>query len=342
MDTNNGPRQNPESDLSKEARFLERWEAEKPSYQAWGDLITETVKRRLSGMVAPTPVDYFLKASSVPRLKADHALVAKAFYRSKAYRDSYSDITDKVGTRFVVLLGSDIGKVVAALEAEDGWTRSKDRDYEEEQKANPVAFEYAAVHFVVRPERDVEHNGTVIPARTPCEVQIKTILQHAYSELTHDTIYKPQIQATPTMQRDAAKAMALLEATNDYFEKVSVQVVEAISAMREVTNSLSTVYRDATGLEPSPSLLEGLLLDAYEPLVGVDYVEQARQLLVSKAFLVGRIKDRVAERNPLFSQPSILLAYLDIARRGDRAIPRWPLTEDEMEPLLNDLGESRH
>lgn len=321
---------------------MDRWRSERATYEAWGQLITETVRNRLVPLVEPDPVDYFLKAAPIPRVKADLKLVEKAFYRNKGYKDPYASITDKVGTRFVVLLGSDIGKVVEALQAEEGWTWSKDRDYEEEQKRNPIAFDYAAVHFVVRPKADVEFAGKTIPANTPCEVQIKTILQHAYSELTHDTIYKPQIQATPTMQRDAAKAMALLEATNDYFEKVSEQVLSAISAMRDMTNSLSDVYREATGLDPSPSLLEGLLLEAYEQRAGDDYVERARQLLQSKSFLVDRIKERVAQRNPLFSQPSILLAYLDIARRRSRAIQDWPLTEDEMEPLLNDFGESRH
>lgn len=296
----------------------------------------------LAQRIAPTKVDYFLKASVRPRLKDDLKLVEKAFYRNKSYSDPYIDITDKVGTRFVVLLGRDVRIVQAALEGVQGWTRSHDRDYEEEQNKNPITFEYAAVHFVVRPDCDLIVGDLVIPSGTPCEVQIKTILQHAYSELTHDTIYKPQIQATPEMQRNAAKSMALLEATNDYFEKVADQVNEALSAVREITGGLSAIYKDATGLDPSPSLLEGLLLDSYEKSVGGDYLQRVRQMLVDKPFLADRIKSKVAERNPLFAQPSILLAYLDILRRGNRALSSWPLTPDEMEPLLNHLGQSRH
>lgn len=327
--------------MNREETFLARWSSEKQIYNAWGSYLSAEIIAALAPIIAPTPVDYFLKTPVVPRLKADQKLVEKAFYRRKEYTDPYADITDKVGTRFVVLLGSDIAKVVSALEGVEGWTRSKDRDYEEEQKRNPVAFEYAAVHFVVRPGADLALGETLVPAGTPCEVQIKTILQHAYSELTHDTIYKPQIQATPVMQRDAAKAMALLEATNDYFEKVSEQVNAAISAVRDITAALSGVYRDATGLEPSPSVLEGLLLESYGA-IGEDYVDRSRRLLAEKPFLVERIKERVARRNPLFAQPSILLAYLDIAQRGHRALTSWPLTPDEMEPLLNDLGESVH
>lgn len=328
--------------MTKEQEFLAKWQNEKAIYLAWGQYISDVITKALGQRIAPTKVDYFLKASVRPRLKDDLKLVEKAFYRNKNYSDPYIDITDKVGTRFVVLLGRDVRIVQAALEGVQGWTRSHDRDYEEEQNKNPIAFEYAAVHFVVRPDSDLTVGNFVIPAGTPCEVQIKTILQHAYSELTHDTIYKPQIQATPEMQRNAAKSMALLEATNDYFEKVADQVNEALSAVREITGGLSAIYKDATGLDPSPSLLEGLLLDSYEKSVGGDYLQRVRQMLVDKPFLADRIKSKVAEQNPLFAQPSILLAYLDILRRGNRALSSWPLTPDEMEPLLNHLGQSRH
>lgn len=201
--------------MTKEQDFLDRWHRERDAYLAWGEHISGAMCAALEPVVAPVNVSYFLKAAPISRLKEDLTLVAKAFYRNKPYADPYEEITDKVGTRFVVLLGTHVRQVTAVLEGMAGWTWSRDRDYEEEQSANPVAFEYAAVHYVVRPDADTMLGDVRVPAGTPCEVQIKTILQHAYSELTYDTIYKPQIQATPVMQRNAAKAMALLEATND-------------------------------------------------------------------------------------------------------------------------------
>ena len=325
---------------TKEQAFLERWEAERAAYFAWGQHVSDRITDALRKALAPIDVDYFLKTAVKPRLKVEKKLIEKAFFRNKNYVDPYENIEDKVGTRFVVLLGSDVDKVVAVVEAMEGWTRSKDRDYEEEQNRNPVLFEYAAVHFVVRPKEALTIGEVQVPAGTPCELQIKTILQHAYSELTHDTIYKPQIQATASMRRNAAKSMALLEATNDYFEKVDIQVKEALAAVREITESLSAVYRDTVGLEPSPTVLEGLLLKSYEEKAQEDYAERLRRLLTEKPFLIAKIKEGVAKRNPIFSQPSVLLAYLDIVERGGRALEDWPLTPSEMEPLLNHLGES--
>lgn len=342
MDPNHRSQSAGKPAVTKEDAFLARWQGERAAYLAWGQHISLVISEALIPVIAPVSVGYFLKAPPTPRLKDDQKLVEKAFYRNKPYADPYNDITDKVGTRFVVLLGTQVKIVTEVLEAVEGWTWSRDRDYEEEQSKNPVAFEYAAVHFVVRPNSDTLVGDILVSAGTPCEVQVKTILQHAYSELTHDTIYKPQIQATPVMQRNAAKAMALLEATNDYFERVATDVATALSAVRDITNELSAVYRDVIGLEPSPTLLEGLLLEAYELTAEGDYADRARAMLRERPFLIDSIKAKVAERNPIFSQPAVLLAYMDVVDLGKRALRRWPLTPAEMEPILSDLGQTIH
>ena len=326
--------------MTREADFLCHWHHDRPVYEAWGRHVSTSVTAALAPIVDPVPTSYFLKTVVQPRLKDDQKLIEKAFFRKKPYADPYADITDKVGTRFVVLLGSEVAKVEAALTSHNEWTLSKDRDYEAEQNANPLQFDYAAVHYVVRNTHPLMSDGIEIPAGTPCEVQIKTLLQHAYSELTHDTIYKPQIEATPSMRRSAAKAMALLEATNDYFERVADNVADILAKVQKVTTDLSEMYRELVGVEPRPSVLEGMLLDAYDPLAIDDYIEQIKALLDGKPFIADAIRKRVGENNPIFAQPSVLLTYLAVERSLRKATAAWPLTAVEIEPILNDFGES--
>ena len=325
--------------MTKKNEFIERWDSERDAYLAWGRSVSFCVQEVLAPTIAPVETSYFLKIPVAPRLKDDQKLIEKAFYRNKGYVDPYMAITDKVGIRFVVLLGTDIKIVETALHLIPDWTFSKDRDYEAEQIKNPSIFEYAAVHIVVRPGKDIVYESVRIAADTPCEVQIKTLLQHAYSELTHDTIYKPQIQATPKMRRNAAKAIALLEATNDYFEKVDEDVTSALRKVRRMTSELSAVYTRVVGFEPKPSLLEGLLLSAYEQNAPKKYVAEIERLLEEQSFIVDAIRHRVADNNPIFSQPSVLLVYLTVIRSLRKAIEAWPLTPAELEPILNDLGE---
>lgn len=98
-------------------------------------------------------------------------------------------IDDRVGVRFVVLLTEQIKQVEAVIEGL-GHAFTKDRDYESERNARPLEFAYQSVHLVVRPKEPLQHGEIVIPKDLACEVQIRTLLQHAHSELTHDRLYK--------------------------------------------------------------------------------------------------------------------------------------------------------
>ena len=205
-----------------EQEILARWEADKPLYRAWAKLIDQEIERRLVSAIAPTPLDYFLKVPMVPRLKGDTSLIDKALYRSKPYKNPYEDITDKVGMRYVVLLTTHINtfcSIIESRECEAFWSWSKDKDYEEERLAKPLEFSYQSVHYVLRSKAELSVDGVNLPEGLACEVQIRTLLQHAHSELTHDTLYKPKTTAKPSIKRTVAKSMALIEAQTNSSSK---------------------------------------------------------------------------------------------------------------------------
>ncbi len=317
-----------------EEELLERWAAERPIYEAWGHYVIEQVSARLVDKLPKVGIDIFIRIPPKYRLKDDFSFVEKAFYR-KAYDDPYTQITDKVGTRFVVLLGTDVPVVGEAITSVETWKASKDRDPEEEANENPIQFDYKALHFVVRNIAELEAEGVTIPPGTPCEIQVKTLLQHAYSELTHDTIYKPSVTKTPQMMRAAAKSMALLESTNDYFESVVEQVEAAILPEREATALLREIYEAGVGRPAQPSRVEGLLLDALLP--EQSYAESLSQFLSERRYVFERVNEH-ASMKLLFRQPSILLVYFLAATTPANLVRKWPLTRDELTPVFTDLG----
>ena len=107
-----------------------------------------------------------------------------------------------------------------------------------------------------------------IAAGTPREVQITTLLQHAHSELTHDTIYKPSVKGTPAMLSAAAKSMALIESTNDYFEELVKEINAEVAANRQPSDELADIYRATVSKSPDPTRAEGLLKDAFATFAG--------------------------------------------------------------------------
>ncbi len=126
--------------------FKEQYEKDEPILHAWGKFVTEEIQKQLaSKLTGSITIGTFLKIPPSPRTKTIDSLVAKAFYRGKSYRDPYRQITDKVGTRFVVLLLKDIRLIQSIVEGSDKWTFSKDRDFEEERRKNPLSFDYQSV-----------------------------------------------------------------------------------------------------------------------------------------------------------------------------------------------------
>ncbi|OGQ58176.1 MAG: hypothetical protein A3J24_09530, partial [Deltaproteobacteria bacterium RIFCSPLOWO2_02_FULL_53_8] len=231
-----------------EAEFIERWHAEIPLYAAWGDFVLALINERLAAEVAPTTLDYFIKVPVKPRLKAENTLVDKAFHRNKGYADPYVNITDKVGMRFVVLLTGDITKVCSVIESlNEFWLYSKDRDYEAERLEKPLEFSYQSMHYIVKVAADLKHNGITIPAGTPCEIQVRTLLQHAHSELTHDTLYKPKTTAKPGVKRTVAKSMALIEATDEFFAQAMDSINSVIATQTQLLHMLEKIYIEGVG-----------------------------------------------------------------------------------------------
>lgn len=322
-----------------EEEFLSHWYQERPSVEAWGKFVAEKVKEQIAPLVAPVSADIFVRIPAIPRVKGDGSILTKAFYRGKNYADPLNEITDKVGVRFVVLLDRDIGIVCSAIEQCGEWEASKDRDYEEERAQAPYAFTYQSVHYVVRAKGEKKLGEVVVAAGTPCEVQVRTLLQHAHSELTHDTIYKPSVVQTAEMHRAAAKSMALIEATGDYFRELMELIDRNVAPARELSKQMMALYRELVGREPDPTKAEGLLNDAFGALAGDKPDEAVRSLFTAKPFLLDRIRERAATKL-VFRQPSIMLVYLAVSKRPADAQEVWPLTFAELKPLYTDLGLS--
>jgi putative GTP pyrophosphokinase len=323
-----------------EEEFLERWDRERPMYEAWGQFVASRIADAIRPLVAPISTDIFIRIPPKPRVKSDGSFLTKAFYRKgKNYTEPFDQITDKVGVRFVVLLPTDMQIVCAAIEQCADWEWSKDRDYEEERDKAPYEFRYQSDHYIVRngQERTVSDQSVVL--RAPCEVQVRTLLQHAHSELTHDTIYKPSVVQTPAMIRAAAKSMALIEATSDYFQELTKIIRDAVDPNRKLSEELFKLYVEIVGTNPDPTAAEGILNDAYKPLAGDDPIGSLKTFLADKRFVAEQIKER-ARGKLLFRQPSILLVYMSVSAKPIEAAATWPLTPNELKPVYTDLGQA--
>ncbi|MDW9473488.1 GTP pyrophosphokinase family protein [Sinorhizobium meliloti] len=320
----------------KQQEFLERWERERETYRAWGEFVCQRILGLLGEVLPEEGAGLFLRIPAKPRVKETPSMLQKAFLR-KRYSSPYESVEDKVGVRFVVLLNEDVRTIGSVIEgATQYWTATKARDFEAEREENPSVFDYQSVHYVVRANPGLGDGHTTFIDDMPCEIQVRTLLQHAYSELTHDTIYKPTVSATPEMKRAAAKSMALIEATDDYFSQVVGIIKTAIGNAEYVERTLATKYQEITGKIAANTPLNKLLIDHYKPWAGADFDQQIQDWLNRKPYIAELLSG--SDLGIVFEVPAVLLVLFAISMTPDKAKENSPLADEELEPLYSILG----
>ncbi|WP_406828146.1 GTP pyrophosphokinase family protein [Microbulbifer sp. ARAS458-1] len=321
-----------------EPEFLEKWQSEKPIYKAWGDFVVEQISESLVDKGVDLGV--FLKVPAKVRLKDDKSLIDKAFYRpGKNYSDPYNDIEDKVGARFVVLLLEDISRICEVVESSESWTFDACKHFDLDKENSPLLFTYQSVHYVVRPKQDVQFDGVSIPSSTPCELQIRTLLQHAHAELTHDAVYKAKRTVQPKVHRTVAKSIALIETADDFFADVSRQLNSGPLVELGILDRLDGLYYSRTGIKPFNQKSSLVIWDEFEDLLGEGLFENIQTLVESNPFIPDCIKQHYPE-NSLYQQSVAFFIYWLIKRKKNRLLADWPLDRKLLEPFASDLGVS--
>ncbi|MBC3911583.1 GTP pyrophosphokinase [Undibacterium umbellatum] len=321
-----------------ETEFRALWEAEKPVYQAWGAFVADSVKSALKSK--NKDLDSFLKIPAKCRLKDDTSLIDKAFYRpEKKYEDPFNEIEDKVGVRFVVLLLNDIKEICDLIENSPMWTFDACKHFDKDKETSPLLFTYQSVHYILRPRNDIQTDSVLVPSTTPCEVQIRTLLQHAHAELTHDAIYKAKRTVKPGVHRTVAKSMALIETTDDFFASVTAQLNYGPLEEFGILDKLDNIYFTNTGMHSHTQKSSLLIWDKFEQCVNGQLVKNIQKFLDTDSHIFKIVKDNPAS-NILYSQSTLLFVYWMLKKKKARLLSDWPLSRKILESLAHDAGIS--
>ena len=324
-----------------EAELKSAYEAQKPLLAAWGSTVKEEVLSRLEKAPGLTkPLAEFLKIPVEPRVKATDSFLAKALRRGKDYERPLDQITDKVGVRFVVLLLSELKLIEDVIEGCELWEAEKARDFEAERAERPHHFDYQSVHYIAHPKKPLECGGVTVPVDIACEIQVRTLLQHAYAELAHDTTYKTSFAVDREVSRQIAKSAALVEATDEIFVFANAKVQAASAELRRVHELTASVYQAKIGLTPIPDLrLSYSLLDPYREQVTAITPGSLDEFFQKNDFIADRVKER-APLSLFYRHPSVLALYFLIANHPDLVPKHWPADRTHLEMIYSDLGLS--
>ena len=148
----------------------------------------------------------------------------KAVRKRFKYRDSVNRMTDLCGGRVIVPTVTEIKAVSEFIE--EHFDMDWDNTVDLSQRLKPAEFGYRSIHYIVKfkpgvfPTKDVD---VEIPEEVFClkaEIQVKTILEHAWGIFCHDRAYKGAFKVPDKWQRELAALAAILEDTDSSFARI--------------------------------------------------------------------------------------------------------------------------
>lgn len=308
--------------MTEPSDFADWLTASRPTYDAWGSFVVDKVCELAALELGQNPCETFFKVPPKSRTKSIESAINKQ--AKKRYADPKEMMTDVVGARFVVLLKTDIDLVERVIVSYGGWTRSKDRDPDDERGQRPKAFDYQSVHYVVRNAEDRQLGDFMVPVGVPCEIQIRTLLQHAYAELVHGRIYKKGEEVPHTAERLVARCMALMETTDDMFCS-AVDELESVNRAREswcdfLDAIVGPLFPSFCPSKDDEETLE--LLEVFRDIIATASFEAVRAELT--AGVSQAIRER-ASAGGLFAKPAVLLVYWLVRNHGYAVRRTWTL-----------------
>ncbi|MBO4340160.1 MAG: hypothetical protein J5835_01855, partial [Bacteroidales bacterium] len=256
--------------------LMAQYESLLPVYTQMADVIPEKLKEFFdeAGIIV---------AAVEHRVKAKDSLAGKLKLKGGKYKDIF-DITDLVGIRVITFYIDDVDKVASVLERlfEIDWENSIDK-----RKVHEIdSFGYLSLHYICRiPESaymDPEHPEL---NKIRFEVQMRTVLQHAWANMNHDTGYKSGVEIPRVYMRDMSRLAGMLELIDDEFSRIR----------RELTDYRRNVQNLVASGNLEEVLLDGDSFKSYLQIGPFD-----------------RLSKRIASINQAEIQPVDLSAFLGL------------------------------
>lgn len=159
--------------------------------------------------------------SVTSRGKSLKSFTAKA--QSGKYGDPQNEIKDMAGIRVITYLESDVQKVATMIE--NLFDIDKTNSLDQAQLLGSDRLGYRSVHYVAKfDKRRRKLPEYKVYEDLPFEIQIRSLLQHAWAEIEHDRNYKFSGKLPTGLQRRFYLVAGMLECADREFVSIAQEI----------------------------------------------------------------------------------------------------------------------
>jgi ppGpp synthetase/RelA/SpoT-type nucleotidyltranferase len=228
------------------ARFLKKYERQLQHHKQAAELAEKMIREILSDV----PVQIHLITSRHKRLDS-----LRLKLRKKRYRQPGRQLTDKVGVRVITYFENDIAPVVTLLERELDIDEHKSED--KRTKLNLREFGYLSVHLIARTKGRWSRSPLFAPIRGMWfEIQVRSILEHAWAEIEHEIVYKSGIVFPDETKRRFARLAGALEILENEFVALRTEGSRLVSTYVGMFQNNTKMVRDSLDSAKLIAMLE--------------------------------------------------------------------------------------
>ncbi|WP_052962023.1 GTP pyrophosphokinase family protein [Pseudomonas fluorescens] len=187
--------------------LVNSYETKREVYETFAQTISNLISRLLGADgIAMHSVSYRCKTINSFKLKVE---------KKNGY-EVLEQITDLAGVRLITHYEDDVDKVAKIIESE--FLVDVGNTIDKRKALDPDRFGYLSLHYVVllRPER-TELKEYSSFAGLKAEVQVRSLLQHTWAEIEHDTGYKSTVEVPKHIRRRFSRLAGLLELADQEF-----------------------------------------------------------------------------------------------------------------------------
>ncbi len=152
----------------------------------------------------------------------DRDSLEKKLIKKEKYKN-IDEVTDVVGVRIITHYSGDVDRVAEVVERE--FLVDRENSIDKRSSLEPDRFGYLSLHYIVSLNDDranLRENSEF--KNTKSEIQIRTILQHAWAEIEHDIGYKSNVGLPDEMRRKFSRLAGLLEIADSEFENIKTHI----------------------------------------------------------------------------------------------------------------------